>query len=98
MKKISITIFCLIISGCCTREYIEVPVIIKPSFDSVPERTLLEGRTPEQTLSQFLLSRVNYYRSLVEEWESWGISVYESVDEPVPESLLSIKIPEESTE
>ena len=97
MKKILILLLmAIIISSCCTTEYVEVPVEIKPEFEPVPERELLKGRQDDESVSQFLLGRVNYFKSLVELWESWGVSVYESVDEPLPESLLWLKNSEEN--
>ena len=84
------------VSSCKTIEYIEVPVIIEVNFDPPPERTVLEERAPNETLHKFFLNRVNYYSALVKEWESWGILVYESVDQPLPESLLLLKNLEEN--
>lgn len=99
MKKVLILfLVSFLFSGCCTTEYIEVPVQIIPEFEPVPERTELSPIEEGETLNQFLLRRVNYYSALVKEWESWGISVYESVDLPLPESLLWLKTKEENTE
>jgi len=36
-----------------------------------------------------------YYEQIVSEWESWGISVYETLEIPLPDSLQLIKDLEE---
>jgi len=87
MKKILFLFLIIMISSCCTPKYIEVPVEIKPEFEPVPEREILEQRGPDEELVKFLTKRINYFSELVKLWESWGISVYESVDLPLPESL-----------
>jgi len=86
---------CLLIaitlSGCCSTKYIDVPIEIKPEFESVPERELLKSKAESESIAQFLLGRIEYYSNLSELWESWAISVYESIDVILPESLQRIK-------
>lgn len=100
MKKILFLFLAIILSGCCTTKYIEVPVPIKVELDEnqLPLREELLPKDPEDTLEQHLLKRVSYYSSLVKEWESWGIYVYETLDIPLPDSLQSVKISEEKIE
>lgn len=84
-----------ILSCKSTPEYIEVPVdvfvTIDPEWDEPPAGEPLEPREDGISLSSHLLSRVSYYKTLVELWESWGIQAYEAVDLPLPESLILAK-------
>jgi len=75
MKKLIILfliLFLLIIPGCKTIEYVypeyELPV--------EPEREVLEQ--PE-TIEDLALI-INYYDSLVSEWEQWAISTKEIIE------------------
>lgn len=92
MKRILfLLLLTFMIIGCTTTEYVRVPVKIDVNFEPVPERDKAPERRPMQILENYLSKLVLYYSSLVKEWESWGISVFESVDNPLPESLLLIK-------
>jgi len=89
VKRILFLFLILIaLSGCKTIEYVEVPVVVKPNLEPPPQREILDPIQENEDLYQFMLRRINYFSELVNEWESWGISVYESVDVPVPEGLL----------
>ena len=79
----------VIILGSCltTTEYITV----KPELSIPPIR--IEPEIPEtvQDLGEIIL----YYEEILSEWESWGISVYETLEIPLPNSLQWIKDLEE---
>lgn len=84
----------LIILSCKTIEYVEVPVLIKPEIRNPPLREELSQPETIQDLGNIIL----YYEIKVQEWESWGISVYESMDIPLPESLKKAKQETEDVE
>lgn len=99
MKKILFLFLIVLLSGCVTVKYIEVPVPIEVELDEsqLPVREVLTPKEEDESMSQFLLRRVVYYSELVEIWESWGIYVYEVLDLPIPESLNSIVIKNENS-
>ena len=75
MRKLWIVfliLFLLIIPGCKTIEY------VYPEYElpAEPEREIIEE--PE-TIEDLALI-INYYDSLVSEWEQWSISVKEIID------------------
>jgi hypothetical protein len=76
------------IVGCRTTEYIEIPVQYEQEdFNSVPEK--IEQEKPESVKD--LGDMIIYYEDLLQEWESWGISIYETLEIKLPDSLQSIK-------
>ena len=98
MKKLNLFLLLwmlLITLGCKTIEYVEVPVTvyveIDPEWDDVPTRGILEPKDGDISMSTHLMNRIVYYSELVELWESWGIQAYESIDQPLPESLKLVK-------
>lgn len=91
LKLCLIVLMLLTIASCKTIEYIEVPIEIKPEVEDPPEREELLPRDKDVELSNHLFNRMTYYSELVEEWESWAVGVYESLDLELPESLQSIK-------
>lgn len=87
MKKVFILLIAITLSGCCTTKYVEVPMKIELDNTKLPQRQELPAKNPDQTTDQVLLNRVVYYNTLVKEWESWAIYIYQTLDLPVPESL-----------
>ena len=95
LKLVCLLWMLIIILGCKTIEYVEVPVMVyvevDPELDPPPVRNELLPREEGTSLSQHLMIRALYYQDLVKQWESWGIQVYEAVDLPLPLSLQSAK-------
>lgn len=79
MKKIIILLIVLILAGCVTTEYVSV----KPEYSLPPVREQLEEPKTVEDLALIIV----YYEELLSEWESWGISVYETLELPLPNSL-----------
>ena len=78
----------IIFASCLTTvEY----VTVKPDFDIPPVR--IDPGIPETV--QDLGGIIVYYEELLSNWESWGISVYDTLDIPLPNSLQWIKDLEE---
>jgi len=92
----------IITLGCKTIEYVDrpvyIPVEVEIELEEPPVRTEMEPREEGVSISKHLLNSVAYYSDLVKVWESWGIHVYEAVDLPLPESLMSTKNKLESTD
>jgi hypothetical protein len=78
-----------IILSCKTIEHVEVPVYVDKviELDNPPRRSYLEPRRDEESLNEILVRRNIYYSDLVKQWESWGISVYETLGQDIPDSL-----------
>jgi len=75
MRKLWIVfliLFLLIIPGCKTIEY------VYPDYE-LPAEPVREIIQPPETLEDLALI-INYYDSLVSEWEQWSISVKEIID------------------
>jgi len=85
MKKIIIVLTVLILAGCVTTEYIYVDV--KPDYANPPIRLEMEEPETVQNLAEIIV----YYEELLSAWESWGISVYEVLEIPLPDELQLIK-------
>ena len=77
----------ILVSCLTTTEY----VTVKPDYADPPVR--IDPGTP-QTIQEIGLILV-YYEELLSDWESWGISVYETLEIPLPDSLQYIKDLEE---
>jgi hypothetical protein len=91
MKKILfLFLITIVVSSCCTTEYIEVPMEIHLEEERIPAREMLSPIEEDETVKQFLLRRVAYYSELAKAWESWAIYVYEVLDIPLPDSLQSV--------
>lgn len=85
MKKIIIFLSILLLFGCKTIEYVYIDV--KPDYADPPIR--LEMSDPKTV--DDLLKIIVYYEEVLSNWESWGISVYETLEIPLPDGLQSIK-------
>ncbi len=97
MKKILILFLILLVSGCATIKYVEVPIPIEVDLnEEPPTREIAPKKEDSESVAKFLLRRVQYYSDLVKEWESWGIYIYDTLDKPVPESLQSLKNSQEN--
>lgn len=81
MKKIIIFLIVLILAGCVTTEYVYVDV--KPDYADPPIRLDMEEPETVEDLANIIV----YYEEILTEWESWGISVYEVLEIPLPDSL-----------
>ncbi len=77
----------IFVSCLSTVEY----VTVKPDFDVPPVR--IDQDVPETV--QDLGDIIVYYEEILSEWESWGISVYDTLEIPLPDSLQWIKDLEE---
>lgn len=75
----------VIILGSCltTTEYITV----KPDYALPPVRVQLEEPETVNDLAEMIV----YYEELLSEWESWAISVYDTLEIPLPAHLQDIK-------
>lgn len=69
--------------GCITTEY----VTVKPDYSLPPVREQLEKPETVNDLAEIIV----YYEEILSKWESWGISVYETLEIPLPDSLQLIK-------
>jgi len=56
-------------------------------FNAVPQR----AKYSEPETIEDLANIIIYYEDLVSEWESWGISVYDMLEIPLPARLQSVK-------
>ncbi len=75
-------------AACKTTEYIEVPVeYSQEDFAAIPVRITQEQPKTVKDLGNMII----YYEDMVQEWESFGISVYETLEIPLPENLKAIK-------
>jgi len=75
MRKLWIVfliLFLLIIPGCKTIEY------VYPDYE-LPAEPIREIIEDPETIEDLALI-INYYDSLVSEWEQWSISVKEIID------------------
>ena len=81
MKKIIIFLIVLILAGCTTTEYVYVD--LKPDYADPPIRLDMEEPETVEDLANIIV----YYEEILTEWESWGISVYEVLEIPLPDSL-----------
>lgn len=75
--------FVVTITACQTVEYITV----KPEYSLPPVREQLEEPETVEDLANMII----YYEEILSEWESWGISVYETLEIPLPDNLQWIK-------
>lgn len=90
MKKtlwIPLAFWLILIIGSCRTVDSSYLKYEAEDFSAVPQR--VEQKKPE-TIKD-LADMIIYYEELVSEWESFGISVYETLEIPLPESLQSIK-------
>jgi len=92
MKRLKLFLILWIITiilSCKTIEYVEKPIYIEKEIqlDNPPKRGYLEPRRDEESLNEILIRRNVYYSDLVKQWESWGISVYDTLGQDIPESL-----------
>ena len=85
LSWLSVILCVVIILGSCltTIEY----VTVKPDYSSPPVR--IDPGIPETV--QDLADIILYYEEILSEWESWGISVYETLEIPLPAHLQLIK-------
>lgn len=80
--KLLLILSVLTIVNCKTIEYVEI--VPEYEFDNPPVRSELEEPETVKDLANIII----YYENLVSEWESWGISVYDTLEYPLPESLI----------
>lgn len=73
----------IILGSCLTTEYITV----KPDYSSPPVRKQTEKPETVNDMAEMIV----YYEEILSEWESWGISVYETLEILLPDSLQYIK-------
>ena len=72
---------------CVSCRTITEYITVKPEYADPPART--DPGIPETV--QDLADTILYYEEILSEWESWGISVYEALEIPLPDSLQYIK-------
>ena len=88
MNKLLFILLFILLGGCLTTtEY----VTVKPEYSFPPVREQLDEPETVEDLANMIV----YYEEILSEWESWGISVYETLEIPLPESLQYLKDLEE---